>query len=82
MAAEFSVEREIVPLKTIREVKPNTFIFERPGALAADFCDEVVRRFEASPHYHRKGVIGQLYLAVMIARLVGLHIAGQSMSRD
>ena len=60
MAAEFSVEREIVPLKTIREVKPNTFIFERPGALAADFCDEVVRRFEASEHYQRKGVIGQL----------------------
>jgi hypothetical protein len=29
-----------------------------------------------------EGVIGQLYLAVMIARLVGLHIAGQSMSRD
>ena len=60
MAAEFSVEREIVPLKTIREVKPNTFIFERPGALAADFCDEVVRRFEADEHYQRKGVIGQL----------------------
>ena len=43
-----------VPLKTIREVKPNTFIFERPGALAADFCDEVIRRFEADKHYQRK----------------------------
>ncbi|MGB5703777.1 MAG: potassium channel family protein [Polyangiales bacterium] len=29
-----------------------------------------------------EGVIGQLYLAVMIARLVGLHIAEQSMPRD
>ncbi|MGD2117760.1 MAG: 2OG-Fe(II) oxygenase [Chromatiales bacterium] len=55
-----SIERTIVPLRTISEVKPNSFIFERPGALAADFCDEVVRRFEASPHYQREGVIGQL----------------------
>jgi len=36
----------------------------------------------ARPLVVLEGVIGQLYLAVMIARLVGLHIAGQSMSRD
>jgi len=60
MAAEFSIERKIVPLKTISEVKPDTFIFERPGALPMDFCDEVIKRFESSPHYQRKGVIGQL----------------------
>lgn len=60
MAAEFSEERQVIPLKTISEVKPNSFIFERPGALPLDFCDEVIRRFEASEHYQRKGVIGQL----------------------
>jgi predicted 2-oxoglutarate/Fe(II)-dependent dioxygenase YbiX len=60
MAAEFSVERKVVPLSTISEVKPNTFIFERPGALPLDFCDEVIARFEASPQYQREGVIGQL----------------------
>ena len=48
------------PLQTIREVSPNSFIFERLNALPADFCDEVVRRFEASENYQRKGVIGQL----------------------
>lgn len=36
----------------------------------------------ARPLVVLEGVIGQLYLAVMIARLVGLHIAGQGMSRD
>ena len=50
----------VKPLQTIREVKPDTFIFERPHALPDEFCDEVVRRFEASEEYQRKGVIGQL----------------------
>lgn len=34
------------PLKTIREVKANTFIFEKPNALPLDICKEMVRRFE------------------------------------
>ena len=50
----------VKPLQTIREVKPGSFIFERLNALPDDFCDEVVRRFEASENYQRKGVIGQL----------------------
>ncbi len=60
MAAEFSIERKTVPLKTMSEVKPNSFIFERPGALPLDFCDQVIERFERDQHYQRKGVIGQL----------------------
>jgi hypothetical protein len=59
MSAAFPIDRVIVPLRTIREVKPNSFIFERPHALPDAFCDEVVRRFEAQPEYHRAGVIGQ-----------------------
>lgn len=54
-----AVERAVRPLPTIREVKPNTFIFERPGALPPVFCDEVVRRFEAHPEQHHAGRIGQ-----------------------
>jgi Rps23 Pro-64 3,4-dihydroxylase Tpa1-like proline 4-hydroxylase len=54
-----AIERNVIPLPTIREVKPNTFIFERPGALPADFCEEVIRRFEAQPEYHHAGRIGQ-----------------------
>ena len=50
----------VKPLETIREVKPGSFIFERRNALPDDFCDEVVRRFESSKDYQRKGVIGQL----------------------
>jgi hypothetical protein len=52
-------ERTVVPLQTIREVKPGSFIYERPHALPDAFCDEVVRRFEAQPEYQRAGVIGQ-----------------------
>jgi predicted 2-oxoglutarate/Fe(II)-dependent dioxygenase YbiX len=52
-------ERTVVPLQTIREVKPGSFIYERPHALPDAFCDEVVRRFEAQPEQQRAGVIGQ-----------------------
>lgn len=50
----------IVPLRTIREVKPQTFIFERQNALPADVCAEMIRRFEADPSDHHEGRIGQL----------------------
>jgi len=52
-------ERIITPLPSIREVKPLSFIFERPQALPASFCEEVIRRFEASPQYQTEGRIGQ-----------------------
>jgi len=52
-------ERVIVPLPSIREVKPLSFIFERPQALPASFCEEVIRRFEASPQHQVEGRIGQ-----------------------
>jgi len=47
-------------LTSIAETEPGSFIFVRDKALPADVCDELVRRFEAHPHYHRQGVIGQL----------------------
>ena len=59
MSAVAPFERSIVPLQTIREVKPGSFIFERLHALPDSFCDEVIRRFEAQPEYHRAGVVGQ-----------------------
>ena len=52
-------DRTVSPLQTIREVKPGSFIYERPHALPDAFCDEVVRRFEAEPEHQRAGVIGQ-----------------------
>lgn len=53
------VEKSVKPLSTIREVEPNTFIFERKGALPPEFCEEVIRRFEANPDQQHRGVIGQ-----------------------
>ncbi|WP_209262200.1 2OG-Fe(II) oxygenase family protein [Thiorhodococcus minor] len=47
-------------LKTIREVEPGTFIFERPLALPPAFCEAVIERFEASPEHQYAGRIGQL----------------------
>jgi hypothetical protein len=54
-----SIERRVIPLPSIREVKPLSFIFERPNALPASFCEEVIRRFEASPQHQNEGRIGQ-----------------------
>lgn len=55
-----AAEREIPPLSTIREVKPGSFIFDRPNALPPAFCDEVVERFEAHPEHQHEGRIGQI----------------------
>jgi len=55
-----AAERLVTPLSTIREVKPGSFIFERPLALPPAFCDEVVDRFEAHPEQQHEGRIGQI----------------------
>jgi len=55
-----AAERLVTPLSTIREVKPGSFIFERPLALPPVFCDEVVDRFEAHPGQQHEGRIGQI----------------------
>lgn len=55
----FPIERQIKPLETIREVKPGSFIYERPNALPRDWCEEMIRRFEANPEQQNAGRIGQ-----------------------
>jgi hypothetical protein len=60
MLNPFPIERDIVPLRTIREVKPGSFIYERPGALPGDWCEEMIRRFEAHPEQQNPGRIGQV----------------------
>jgi predicted 2-oxoglutarate/Fe(II)-dependent dioxygenase YbiX len=47
------------PLQTINEVRRDTFIFEKHGALPTDICKEMIRRFEASPDDQYEGRIGQ-----------------------
>ncbi len=51
--------RKPTPLQSIREVKPHTFIFEKPKALPADICREMIRRFEECADEQYPGRIGQ-----------------------
>ncbi len=59
MSNPFPIERTVKPLSTFREIKPGSFIFERPRTIPADWCEEIIRRFEAHPEQQRAGVIGQ-----------------------
>lgn len=52
--------KSVVPLRTIVEVKPDTFIFEKRRALDADICASAIERFEASTAEQYEGRIGQL----------------------
>ena len=46
--------------KTIIEVKPNSFIFEKRNALPLDICQEMIRRFEEDKDNQYQGRVGQL----------------------
>ncbi len=59
MSNPFPVERTFTPPASFREVKPNTFIYERPNTLPDDWCEEMIRRFEAHPEQQNAGRIGQ-----------------------
>ncbi len=48
------------PLRTIKEVKPNSFIFEQTQALSKTFCTDVIKRFENAVDEQYEGRIGQL----------------------
>jgi hypothetical protein len=47
------------PVLQMKEVKPLSFIFEIPEALPRDWCQEMIRRFEANPQQQYEGRIGQ-----------------------
>ena len=47
-------------LATIKEVKENTFIFEKKRSLAKEFCEDVIERFESHEEDQYQGRIGQL----------------------
>ena len=46
-------------LKSIIEVKENTFIFEQKNALPAELCDNMIQRFEEHSEDQYEGRIGQ-----------------------
>jgi hypothetical protein len=47
------------PLRTITEVRENTFIFEKRNALPLDICNEMIRRFEQYANEQYEGRLGQ-----------------------
>lgn len=53
-------QTKCVALETIAEIKPNSFVYEKHGALPLDVCAEMIRRFEASKDEQYQGRIGQL----------------------
>ena len=40
------------------ELQPGSFIYTLPNALDADFCRQVIERFEASADLQREGAMG------------------------
>jgi Rps23 Pro-64 3,4-dihydroxylase Tpa1-like proline 4-hydroxylase len=51
--------KSVLPLRTLAEVKPNTFIFEKHGALEPGICQQAIERFESSTEEQYEGRIGQ-----------------------
>lgn len=76
------IKTEVSPY-TFHEVKPLTFIFEVGGALPADVCREMIRRFEASPDQQYQGRIGQQAAKDQsIKKTTDLAISGQPDWKD
>ncbi len=54
-----SPTRTQVPLRSIREIRPDTFIFEQANALDPALCEDAIQRFEAHTDEQYEGRIGQ-----------------------
>ena len=67
----------------IKELKPQSFIYEVSHALKADICDEMIQRFEAKTDQQSAGRIGQAGREVHdIKRSTDLRISGRDDWRD
>ncbi len=67
----------------MNEVKPHSFIYEIPGALAGDVCREMIRRFEENPEQQYPGRIGQgAGLEQSIKKSTDLRISGRPEWKD
>jgi len=71
------------PLRTISEVKPHSFIFEKSAALGLDICTEMIRRFESNPDDQYAGRVGQtVRQETSIKRSTDLAISGKQHWQD
>jgi hypothetical protein len=65
------------------EIKPQSFIYAIPRALAPDLCRDMIRRFEASKDQQYQGRIGrQQRQQTSIKRSTDLRISGRSDWKD
>jgi hypothetical protein len=72
-----------VPLKSIREVKPLSFIFEKHGALPSELCADMIRRFEAAQEEQYPGRIGQTaYEDLSIKKSTDMVVSGKPQWKD
>ena len=51
--------KTVPPLRTITEIKANTFIFAKRRALSPDLCETMIERFERQSEEHYEGRLGQ-----------------------
>ena len=69
--------------KTIFEIKPGSFVFEKHNALARDICVEMIARFERYSDEQYPGRIGQtMQLDDSIKRSTDLVISGKQHWQD
>ncbi len=67
----------------LRELRPASFIYEVKGALPREACEEMLRRFEASPDDQYEGRIGEGQVREQsIKRSTDLRISGNPRWRD
>lgn len=72
-----------MPLHSIQEVKPHTFIFEKRQALPDFLCRDMIRRFEAHQEEQYAGRIGQtVSLDDSIKRSTDLVVSGKDHWKD
>ena len=72
-----------VPLKTISEVKPNSFIFEKHNALSTSLCEQMIHRFEENTDEQFVGRIGQVAMQNLAVKCsTDLLISGKQKWKD
>ena len=71
------------PLKTLSEVKPDSFIFEKHSALPKPLCEQMIDRFEACADEQFVGRTGQIAVQnLAIKRSTDLLISGKQNWQD
>ena len=68
---------------TFSELQPGSFIYALPNALDADFCQQVIDRFESETDLHREGAMGPgAMIDETVKRSTDLRITGLPQWRD